>query len=126
MTVSRTFFIVDDDVIIRGVIKRVLRRSFPGSRFEEASNGSEALVKLPALVPCTMVIDFNMPEMNGIRVCARVRRDMATSNIKIIMTTAEPIEGLREKALNSGADAFLPKPFLAHELVALAHAHKPA
>ncbi len=106
------FLIVDDDEQMRRLFKRALIAAYPGALYEEAADGNEAQTKMLLFKPSLIILDFNMPEPNGLQTCASIRRDPTMDDVKILIVSAEPTMELREKAMNVGADAFLAKPFL--------------
>lgn len=83
-----------------------------------ASNGRIALEKIQEDVPDLVILDVNMPEMDGFEVCAAIKRDPATAEIPILMLTAQIDVESRVKGLGLGADDYLPKPFHPRELIA--------
>ena len=82
-----------------------------------ASDGEEALKKAKSHLPALVVLDWMLPEMEGVEVCKLMRRDAATANIPVIMLTAKASEIDRVLGLELGADDYLTKPFSPRELV---------
>jgi two-component system KDP operon response regulator KdpE len=105
--------VVDDDPQIR----RVLRTALAGQGYEpiEARNGKEAMEKLNQDKPDLILLDVNMPRMNGIEACRAIR---AISEIPIIMLTVRDAEADKIETLDAGADDYVTKPFSAPELMA--------
>jgi len=83
-----------------------------------AENGRIALEKIQAELPDLVILDINMPEMDGFEVCAAIKRNPATSKIPVIMLTAQSDVESRVTGLGLGADDYLPKPFHPRELIA--------
>jgi CheY-like chemotaxis protein len=104
------FLIVDDDSLMRRYVIRLLTRIYPNAVFAEAENAVKTQEILQDFKPSVIIMDFNMPGLNGIRTTARVRRDPRMNDVKILIISAEPIDNLDQKALHAGADAFLSKP----------------
>lgn len=77
----------------------------------EARNGAEALEKTAAKLPDLVITDVMMPKMNGQELVARLRDDARTSHIPVIMLTALSTDGDRREGYESGADAYITKPF---------------
>ncbi len=75
------------------------------------SDGTDAVAKALELIPDIIICDLNLPEMNGLQVCETLKRDLRTSHIPIIILTASDDQNSYLKALESGADTFLTKPF---------------
>jgi two-component system KDP operon response regulator KdpE len=105
--------IVDDDPQIR----RVLRTALVAQGYEavDARNGEEALEKLRNEKLDLMILDVNMPGMNGLETCRTVR---SSSDISIIMLTVRDAEADKVEALDAGADDYMTKPFSSPELLA--------
>jgi class 3 adenylate cyclase/CheY-like chemotaxis protein len=82
-----------------------------------ASNGPDALEAIAADPPDLVLLDIQMPGMNGYEVCRRIRADPATRFLPVVMVTASDSE-VRMSALEAEADDFLTKPFNQHELLA--------
>jgi CheY-like chemotaxis protein len=108
--VTRTILIVDDDPGIRKLIATTLE-DVAGYRLEEASNGAEAVERAVEARPEIVFLDVDMPGLNGIEACRRLRSDPATAGATIVMLTGESGPQAEHKALAAGADLFLTKPF---------------
>ncbi len=80
-------------------------------RISKAKNGKEAYDQIHALYPDLVVSDIMMPEMDGIELCSKIKTDVRTSHIPVILLTA--LDTVQDKitGINSGADAYLAKPF---------------
>ena len=105
--------VVDDDPKIRSVLGRGLR--FEGYAVQVAADGAEALKLARTWSPDVIVLDVMLPDMDGMEVCRRLRRGIATP---ILMLTARSDVPDRIAGLDSGADDYLVKPFEFDELVA--------
>jgi CheY-like chemotaxis protein len=108
--VTRTILIVDDDPMIRKLIATTLE-DIAGYRLQEASNGAEAVKRAVAARPQIVFLDVDMPEVNGIEACRRLRSDPATAGATIVMLTGDSGPHAQRRALDAGADLFLTKPF---------------
>jgi putative two-component system response regulator len=106
--------VVDDDPVVRRLTRQLL------SRITEAvhsvSNGEDALQVAPQLDPDLILLDVNMPDLDGFEVCKRLRADPATREIPIIMVTALNDRESRLRGLDAGADDFISKPYDRMEL----------
>jgi two-component system, chemotaxis family, chemotaxis protein CheY len=101
-------------------MRMILRRTLEGKGFEvvEAGNGREALERLSLMrIPDVAVVDWNMPEMNGIDFISAVRRDEVYNVMRVLMVTTESESEQVERALNAGANEYLMKPFSEELLV---------
>ena len=76
-----------------------------------AGDGEQALALATEHVPDAAILDGLMPGLNGDEVCARMRADARTAAIPVILLTAKAGDAARESALDSGADAYMLKPF---------------
>jgi DNA-binding response OmpR family regulator len=112
MTASRVL-VVDDDDDIRTLVRTLLERG--GIDVREAPNGREALREFHTWRPDLVVLDVNMPELDGWNVLDRLR-DM--SDVPVLMLTARADELERVRGLQAGADDYVVKPFGKQEIVA--------
>lgn len=110
---GQTILVVDDESQIRRVMRTAL--SSHGYRIVEARNGEEALKKLRGEHLDLVILDVNMPDMDGVEVCREVR---AVSQVPIIMLTVRAAEKDKVRALDAGADDYVVKPFGMDELLA--------
>lgn len=110
--------IVDDDQKLLKMLQRTL--TYEGLKVETAVNGQEALTQVDAHPPDLVILDWMMPQMNGIEVLRRLRAD--NNQTFILMLTARDALENRVEGLESGADDYLVKPFAPAELVARVHA----
>lgn len=110
---SRKILIVDDDPHIREVIRFALVKA--GMEALAAKDGREALDAFKKFAPHLIVLDINMPEMDGLEVCRELRR---TSDVPIIFLSSRDDEIDRVLGLEIGGDDYVTKPFSPRELVA--------
>jgi len=102
--------IVDDSRPIRRIESDILKEL--GFETATACNGREALEQLQtAPVPDVVLVDWNMPEMDGLDFIKAVRRDARFSGLVILMVTTETETDQMLRALSAGADEYLMKPF---------------
>lgn len=107
--------IVDDEEILRFLISSKLEEA--GFKVDTASNGMICLQKLPAFQPDLIILDINMPLMDGISTAIEIRKNKSFSKIPIIfLTGADSTDSVRA-AFEAGADEFLSKPINADELL---------
>jgi signal transduction histidine kinase/ligand-binding sensor domain-containing protein/DNA-binding response OmpR family regulator len=100
--------IVEDNADLRTFI----RYSFePVYRIREAENGREGYEKALEEIPDVVVSDIMMPEMDGFELCKKLKEDERTSHIPIVMLTARDSVDDRITGYETGADAYIPKPF---------------
>ncbi|MGI5426806.1 response regulator transcription factor [Streptomyces sp. CA-179760] len=106
--------IVDDEPAVREALQRSL--AFEGYGTEVAVDGADALVKAAAYRPDLVVLDIQMPRMDGLTAARRIRATGDTT--PILMLTARDTVGDRVTGLDAGADDYLVKPFELDELFA--------
>ncbi|MFI6639674.1 response regulator transcription factor [Streptomyces sp. NPDC050504] len=106
--------IVDDEPAVREALRRSL--AFEGYDTETAVDGLDALAKAAAHAPDLIVLDVQMPRMDGLTAARRVRQSGSTT--PILMLTARDTVGDRVTGLDAGADDYLVKPFELDELFA--------
>lgn len=105
--------VVDDERAIRKAVSRAL--SSRGFLVDVAADGEEALGSVRTFDPDLMVLDLNLPEVDGLEVCRRVR---AWSAVPILVLSVREEEADKVAALDLGADDYLTKPFGVDELMA--------
>lgn len=108
----------DDDPAVRESLRRSL--SFNGYDVTVAVDGSEALAAIDERHPDLVLLDVNMPGVDGLEVCRRLRA--SGNDIPVLMLTARVEVGDRVLGLDAGADDYLPKPFALEELLARSRA----
>ena len=107
---NRTILIADDDAAIRRLIATTLE-DVSGYRLEEATNGAEAVEQAVDSRPEIVFLDVEMPRLDGIEACRRLRSDPATAGATIVMLTGASGPQAESGAIAAGADLFLTKPF---------------
>ena len=108
--------VVDDSVTVRKVTSRLLERQ--GMEVLLAKDGVEAVAQLQERRPDVMLLDIEMPRMDGFEVAQQVRRDDRFGRLPIIMISSRSGAKHRERARELGVDKFLGKPFQESELLA--------
>jgi two-component system OmpR family response regulator len=109
----RTILVVDDDPHIRQLLVFALGKA--GLATHEAEDGEAALAMIAACPPDLVILDINMPRMDGLEVCRRVR---ATSAVPILFLSSRDDEIDRVLGIELGADDYVVKPFSPREVVA--------
>jgi two-component system chemotaxis response regulator CheY len=100
-------FLCDDNVHYRMLARRVLEKG-GHTVIGEAGDGEEALATAPATEPDVLLLDLNMPRMNGFAALPLLRQALPQTQIIILTTGQAPAE--RQQALDAGAHAFIVKP----------------
>jgi len=112
----RTFaLVVDDSITVRRVTQRLLERN--GMRVLTAKDGVDAVSLLQENLPDIILLDIEMPRMDGYEVAAHVRSDPRLKNIPIVMITSRVSEKHRARAIELGVDDYLGKPYQENELL---------
>ncbi|HZJ44898.1 MAG TPA: response regulator [Pyrinomonadaceae bacterium] len=98
--------------------RRMLRRAFElkGYRVLEATNGREALNLTKQYRPNLLIIDLNMPELDGFETIRLVRELKEGQDLPIVAITAFDVYGMEQAVLDQGCNEYLTKPFDLHEL----------
>jgi CheY-like chemotaxis protein len=107
---NRTILIVDDDPGIRRLIATTLE-DVSGYRMTEAGDGQEAVERARDHRPSIVFLDIDMPRLNGIEACRRLKSEPATADATIVMLTGDSDDDAERDARAAGADLFLTKPF---------------
>lgn len=110
-----TVMVVDDSVTVRKVTSRLLERQ--GMEVILAKHGADAVAQLQDRVPDIMLLDIEMPYMDGFEVASRVRHDSRLKQVPIIMITSRTGAKHRERALSIGVNEYMGKPFQEGPLV---------
>ena len=108
--------IVEDEKPIRDMVYFALDSD--GYEISEAVDGKQATEMLAQDVPSLILMDWMLPDISGLELVRRIKRDEVTSDIPIIMLTAKTEERDKIEGLDSGADDYITKPFSVRELSA--------
>ncbi|HEY1726180.1 MAG TPA: Hpt domain-containing protein [Steroidobacteraceae bacterium] len=115
-TDRRTFaLVVDDSITVRRVTQRLLERN--GMRVMTARDGMDAVTVLAENVPDIILLDIEMPRMDGYEVAAHVRNDPRLKDVPIIMITSRVGEKHRARAIELGVNDYLGKPYQESQLI---------
>ena len=107
--------VVDDSITVRRVTQRLLERN--GMRVLTARDGMDAVALLQDNVPDVILLDIEMPRMDGYEVAAHVRNDPRLKDVPIIMVTSRVGEKHRARAIELGVDDYLGKPYQEAQLL---------
>lgn len=117
---SQRVLVVDDSVTVRKVTSRFLERE--GYEVMTAKDGADAWMILQDTIPDLMLLDIEMPRMDGFEVARNVRGSSRLKDLPIIMITSRTGEKHRERAIGLGVNSYLGKPY--QEEVLLSHIHE--
>ena len=113
---TRTFaMVVYDSITVRRVTQRLLERN--GMRVLTAKDGVDAVSLLQEHLPDIILLDIEMPRMDGYEVAAHVRNDPRLKDIPIVMITSRVSEKHRARAIELGVDDYLGKPYQESQLL---------
>jgi len=107
--------VVDDSITVRRVTQRLLERN--GMRVLTARDGMDAVTLLQDNIPDIILLDIEMPRMDGYEVAAHVRNDPRLKDVPIIMITSRVGEKHRARAIELGVDDYLGKPYQEAQLL---------
>lgn len=107
--------VVDDSITIRKVTARILERN--GMKVMSATDGVDATNQLQEAVPDLMLLDIEMPRMDGFELATYMRNEERLKNVPIIMITSRTGAKHKERALEIGVDQYLGKPYQEEELM---------
>ncbi|PCJ68582.1 MAG: two-component system response regulator [Rhodobiaceae bacterium] len=105
----KTCLVVDDSSVIRKVARRILEEL--NFSIEEAADGQQALDQCHASMPDAILLDWNMPVMNGLDFLAALRKSEGGSGPVVVFCTTENDMKHITEAITAGADEYIMKPF---------------
>jgi DNA-binding response OmpR family regulator len=111
-----TVLLVEDEMPLRRVLKDLLERD--GYSVVEAGDGVDALEQIDRCAPDVVILDLNLPRIDGFSVLANLRARPATAKLPVIVLTAKSDEDAEVRVFESGADDFIAKPFRPRALAA--------
>jgi two-component system, cell cycle response regulator DivK len=106
--VSRKILVADDNTASRELIREVLEMS--GYDVVEAADGQDAVSTARENTPDLVLVDIQMPRLDGYGVLRELRADPRLSGLQVIALTAFAMQGDRERALDAGFDGYITKP----------------
>ena len=111
----RTVMVVDDSITMRRVASKLLERH--NYKVVTAKDGVDALAQLQDLRPDVMLLDIEMPRMDGFELATHMQNEETFSKIPIIMITSRTGEKHRDRALQIGVSNYMGKPYQEEELI---------
>jgi PAS domain S-box-containing protein len=109
-TADKVIFIVEDNKINMLLAKTLVKQILPNAQIIELENGKEAYEKTQVHLPDLILMDIQMPIMNGYESTLAIRQLPNTANIPIIALTAGTVVGEKEKCIENGMNDYIPKP----------------
>ena len=110
-----TILYIEDNADNRTLVRRILHAE--DYDFTEAKNARDALVVLKTTRPNLILMDINMPDMDGYALTAKIKSMPGFERIPILALTANVMRGDREKSLEAGCDGYIQKPLDVDQLV---------
>jgi len=114
--VSKRILVVEDQPDNRKIIRDVFAPT--GYEIIEAENGEEALAAIAKARPDLILMDIQLPIMDGYTATRRIKADPALRSIPVIAVTSYALSGEEKKAREAGCDDYIPKPYSPRELLA--------
>ena len=105
---NTTILYVEDNIDNRTLVSRILM--VEGYKLIEAANATDALSILEKTKPDLILMDINMPDMDGYTLTGKIKRTPGLESIPVIALTANVMRGDREKSLEAGCDGYIEKP----------------
>jgi chemosensory pili system protein ChpA (sensor histidine kinase/response regulator) len=107
--------VVDDSLTVRKITTRLLTRE--GFRVDSAKDGVDALEKMHDLIPDVVLLDVEMPRMDGFELARVMRNDERLKSVPIIMITSRTADKHRNHAMEIGVNVYLGKPYQEQQLL---------
>ncbi len=120
MAIKPRILLIEDDTSLIELLRYNIERE--GFDIGCVADGEEGLLQATETPPDLIILDWMLPNLSGIEICRRLRRNPKTANIPILMLTARAEECDRIRGLDTGADDYITKPFSPKELIARIHA----
>ncbi|MBV8509468.1 MAG: response regulator [Xanthobacteraceae bacterium] len=112
---GRCILVVEDQMDNRQILRDLLGNA--GYELLEAENGAEALTTVARQRPDLILMDIQLPVMDGYEATRRLKSDPATKSIPIIVVTSYALSGDETKAREAGCDAYVTKPYSPRQLL---------
>lgn len=115
LTLSSKILYVEDNPQNMRLVRKILKHA--GYEVLEAENGNDGITVATTESPDLILMDVNLPDIDGLEVTKILKTEHNMTNIPIIALTANAMVGDREKALEAGCDGYLPKPISKADLL---------
>lgn len=112
---TKTVLVVDDEPNIVLSLEFLMKQA--GFAVRTAADGEAALDSMRTAVPDLVLLDLNIPKIDGYQVCEAIRSNPDWKSVRVVMLTAKGRDIEREKGLAMGADDYVTKPFATQEVV---------
>ena len=118
MSASVRVLVVDDSALMRKLIPQILSTDMSIEVVGTAMDGNFGLKKMEELRPQMVTLDLEMPGMNGIEICRRLRKESQTRNTPVVIVTAKASDNDIRISQELGVAGYITKPFSVRELIA--------
>ena len=109
-----TVLIAEDNAVNRELLRELLEAR--GYAVQEAGDGLQALEMMAEFKPDALLVDLNMPVLDGFATLKKIRQDPRLASLPVMAVTASAMRGDQEKALEAGFDSYLSKPIQSSSL----------
>lgn len=116
---NKTLLIVDDDKVLNSLIQKYLEKNFPELRIFQAFDGFEAGTIMANEKPGFVILDLDLPGVDGFSLCKKLKTDESFKNPYIVVVTALKENGLSERVTELGSNYFLTKPLSMEQIGAI-------
>jgi CheY-like chemotaxis protein len=114
---TKKILYVEDNPQNMRLVRKILTNA--GYDVIEAVNGSSCLARVGQEQLDLILMDINLPDIDGLEITGRLKTNPDTSCIPVIALTANAMHGDRERCIAAGCDEYVPKPIMKHELLAI-------
>jgi two-component system cell cycle response regulator DivK len=120
---SSRILVIEDQEDNRWILRKLLTSA--GYNVIEAATGDEGVAKAESELPDLIVMDVQLPGIDGYEATRRIKGQLALRHIPIVIVTSYALSGDEEKAWEAGCDAYLAKPYNQHDLLARVREYLP-
>jgi CheY-like chemotaxis protein len=114
---TKKILYVEDNPQNMRLVRKILTNA--GYDVVEAVNGSACLAMVEQVPLDLILMDINLPDMDGLEITGRLKANPTTTNIPVIALTANAMHGDRERCIAAGCDEYVPKPIIKRELLSI-------
>lgn len=111
---KNTIMIVEDNAELKNILVELF---LPMYNVVTASDGNEVMKKVKEVMPDLVLLDIMLPNISGMEICKKIKSDLATRNIPVVLLTAAAAPEKKLEGLQIGADDYITKPFESRELI---------
>ena len=116
---EKTLLIVDDDKVLNTLIKKYIEKNFENIKLYQAYDGFEAGTIMTKVKPGFVILDLDLPGVDGFSLCKKIKSDLMFGNPYIVVVTALKEPNFSQKVLDLGSNYFLTKPLSMEQIGAI-------